>query len=274
MAVAVLTPVIAHQGQLTWHVDPLVLVGLVGTAWLYHRGGRGAEPPWRARVFHAGLAAVAVALLTPLDGMAAELASAHMVQHVLLVLVAAPLLALAGPSHRLLRGLPRRLRRASGPVRRRLGLSPPTRRLRSAAAAIWLLHVVVLWGWHAAVLYDAALRSPVVHAVEHATFLATAVLFWVVVASVRDRRGIADGTAILLVFTMSLQSVFLSALLTFAPTPWYEGYATTTAAWGLDRLADQQLAGVIMWVPAGAVYLVAGLWLVTAWLRRLDAEPA
>jgi cytochrome c oxidase assembly factor CtaG len=76
----------------------------------------------------------------------------------------------------------------------------------------------------------------------------------------------------MLVFTMALQSVFLSVLLVFARTPWYDGYASTTRAWGLEHLADQQLAGAIMWVPAGFVYVAAGLALMAAWLRAADRE--
>jgi cytochrome c oxidase assembly factor CtaG len=137
---------------------------------------------------------------------------------------------------------------------------------------VWLLHVATLWFWHAAVLYDAALRSQLLHVVEHASFLVTALLFWHVVIGVRSPERVPNGLGVLLVFAMAMQSVFLSVLLTFAGAPWYSGYATTTTPWGLEPLADQQLAGVIMWIPAGLVYLAAGLALLVAWVRATERE--
>jgi cytochrome c oxidase assembly factor CtaG len=97
-------------------------------------------------------------------------------------------------------------------------------------------------------------------------------LFWRVVIGDRVANRVSHGFGVLLVFAMAMQSVFLSALLTFARTPWYSRYAATTTPWGLEPLADQQLAGVIMWIPAGVVYLAAGLTLMVAWLRATERE--
>jgi len=108
---------------------------------------------------------------------------------------------------------------------------------------VWLLQVGVLWFWHAAAPYDAALDNQFLHLLEHASFLVTAVLFWHVVIGVRGAARVSGGLGVLLVSAMAMASVFLSVLLTFARTPWYSGYATTTASWGLDPLTDQQLAG-------------------------------
>jgi putative membrane protein len=130
--------------------------------------------------------------------------------------------------------------------------------------------VGVLWFWHAAVPYDAALSSPPLHLLEHASFLATAVLFWHVVIGARGAGRAPNGLGVLLVFGMAMQSVLLSVLLTFARTPWYAGYARTTTPWGLDPLADQQLAGAIMWIPAGGVYLAAALALLASWVRSAE----
>src|SRR5690606_27074901 len=212
------------------------------------------------------------ALVSPLDAVSTALASAHMVQHVLLVLVAAPLLALAAPSSALLRGTPLAVRRVHRRSRRGLRLSDAQRQRLRDPVVVWLLHVVTLWVWHARAPYDAALADDAVHALEHLTFLVTAVLFWRVVIGGRGSGRVPYGFGAMLVFAMGMQSVFLSLLLTFATSPWYEGYATTTRAWGLDHLADQQLAGVIMWVPAGMIYVVAGLALMVAWLRVAERE--
>jgi putative membrane protein len=277
--------IVAHAGQAVaphdlataWHLDPLLAGALVVAGWLYHRGRAPApaspDDRWRTAAFAAGLLAVAAALLSPLEALAGALASAHMVQHLLLVVVAPPLLALAAPSRRLLRGSPRLLRRRTAAWRRRLGLTPAVLRRLQHPAAVWLLHVAVLWTWHAAVLYGAALRDPRVHVAEHAGFFLTALLFWSVVAAAGRRHGVSHGTALLLVFAMALQSVFLAALLTFAPTPWYDGYAATTGVWGLTPLADQQLAGVIMWVPASAVHVAAALVLVVRSLSAGEQRP-
>lgn len=262
--------------MLTWNLDPLVLTGLLLATWIYWRGRSGGprrrSDRWRARCFAGGLLAIAVALVSPLDALSGALASAHMVQHVLLVLIAAPLLALAAPSSTLLRGSPPAVRRASGRWRRRLGLTHTTLAPLRHPVAVWLAHVATLWFWHARVPYDAALSNDLVHAVEHATFLVTAVLFWRVTVGARGAGRASPGFGVLLVFTMALQSVFLSVLLTFARTPWYDGYAATTQLWGLDHLADQQLAGVIMWVPAGLVYVVAGLALLVTWVQSAERD--
>lgn len=277
-------PLLGHVGQppaphdlwSAWNLDPLVLVPLVLAGWAFARGavarGRRLER-WRVWATAGALAAVVVAVVSPLEALSSALASAHMVQHVLLVLVAAPLVALAGPGSTVVRGAPLVVRRPVGRWRRRLALGRVGRVLAGRPVALWLAHVGVLWAWHARVPYEAALRSEVLHGVEHLTFVATGVLFWQVVVGRPAWRRVPAGPGVLLVFAMALQSVFLSALLTFSPDPWYGAYADTTGAWGLSPLADQQLAGLIMWVPAGVVYLAAGLGLLVAWIRSSELGP-
>jgi putative membrane protein len=260
--------VLAHAAA--WNLDPVILTAIVLAGVLYRRGRRSGHG-WRAVAFAGALTAVAAALVSPLDAMSAELASAHMVQHVLLVLVAAPLLALSAPTAALVRGGPLAVRNA---VRWSHRFAPVRDRFRPARhpVALWLAHVATLWFWHASVPYGTALGNDVVHILEHASFLITGVLFWSVVIGGPRVRRVPEGYALLLVFTMALQSVFLSVLLTFARRPWYDAYADTTAAYGLDPLTDQHLAGAIMWVPAGLVYLAAGLGLTAAWLRAAERE--
>jgi putative membrane protein len=279
-----LIPILAHPGQppaphdlwSAWNLDPVLLGGLLLTAWAYWRGQTsGPRRPidtWRARCFTGALVALGLALLSPLDALSNALASAHMVQHLLLLLVAAPLLALSAPSSAILRGSPLALRRASGRWRRRLGLTHGNLGALRHPAAVWLLSVGVIWFWHAAAPYDATLDNQLLHVLEHASFLVTAVLFWQVVVGVRGAARVSGGLGVLLVFAMAMQSVFLSVLLTFARTPWYSGYATTTASWGLDPLTDQQVAGVIMWIPAGGIYLAAALVLLVTWIRATERE--
>ena len=272
-----LTAVLAHAGRplaphdlwRAWSFDPLLLLAVGLTVWAYRRGRRTGprrvSDRWRARCFYAGLAVIGVSLVSPLDALSGALASAHMVQHVLLLLVAAPLLALSSPGTTLLRGIPPAIRGATGRWRRRV-------RPLHSPAVVWALHVATIWFWHAAVPYDAALDNDLVHVAEHASYLVTGLWFWQVVVGARG--AVSNGLGILLVFTMAMQSVFLSALLTFASGPWYSGYASTTRAWQLEPLADQQLAGVIMWIPAGLVYLGVALALLARWIQSTEREAA
>jgi putative membrane protein len=279
-----LRTVLAHAGQppkphdvwSAWNLDPWLLAGFVLLGWVYWRGEVRCRPraldTWRARGFAAALVALGVAFITPLEAVSTALASAHMVQHILVLLVAAPLLAWSAPTSTLLRGSPLTVRRAAGRWRRRLGMTATTLRAFRHPVAAWLLHVGTLWFWHAAVPYDAALGNELVHVVEHATFLGTGVLFWHTVIGARSAGRVSPGLGVMLVFGMSMQSVALSLLLTFAPTPWYSGYAETTIAWGLEPLADQQLAGVIMWIPGGVVYLAVALILLVVWMQTSEGE--
>ncbi len=275
--------VLAHGGQAlaphdllsAWTFDPAVVLGLIAAAWTYVRGavkGPRRPPMWQQAAFLVGLFAIVIALVSPLDALSGSLASAHMVQHVLLILVAAPALVLSAPLGVMTRGMPLGIRRGFGRIRGGAGLSVARTRRWWRPSVVWLAHAGVLWLWHASVPYGLALRFDVVHVVEHATFFVTALLFWGVVVGSHGASQIQRGQGVLLVFGMAMQSVLLSALLTFAGSAWYSGYATTTQAWGLTPLADQQLAGVIMWVPAGLVYLGAVLALLTVWFREVDEE--
>ncbi|MBA2577378.1 MAG: cytochrome c oxidase assembly protein [Euzebyaceae bacterium] len=250
---------------------PAVLVALAwwywrGTVALWRRRGRGAAvPAWRAGAFSAGLVAVAVALLPPLDARAHAALSAHMVQHLLLLLVAAPLLVLGTPGLPLSWALTAPRRRAL----RRLVAGGGLRRLAASPGwlpAVWAGHVGVMWAWHAPGLYEAALSSPAVHAAEHATMLGTALAFWWTVLAGATR--LARGGSVVAVWAAAAASGPLGALLVFASRPWYQTYAAVAG----DRaaLADQQLAGLLMWVPGGAVYLVAGVALFVAWMAAVE----
>jgi putative membrane protein len=192
---------------------------------------------------------LAVALAPPMHDLAEARLSAHMVQHLLLVLLAAPLLCLVRP----LRGLSRRL----GPrARRRLArCARPLRRLHgpgagvAVAVAAWLLHVATLWAWHAPVLYEAALTSPVLHALEHATLLGSALLFWIPVMRPHARAGLGPAGTVLYLGAAAGQCTVLGALMVLASAPWYRTHA----------LDDQHLAGLIMWMPAGSLYVAFAL---------------
>jgi cytochrome c oxidase assembly factor CtaG len=233
----------------------------------YDRGRRHVDGPRRARLFAAGLVVVVAALVSPLDALAGSLASAHMVQHLLLSSVAAPLLVFAVPAGPLTRALPSPAMRAVRRCRRRLD---PAGRLRLVArhpGTAWAFAAATLWSWHAPVLYDLALRSPVFHAAEHLGFLVSGLAVWSVVRRSLAGRQPTYAFAMMFLFTLSLQATVLAALMTFSTEPWYGAYETTTTAFGLSARSDQQLAALLMWFPLGALHLVAALVLLERWLH-------
>lgn len=261
-----------HDLWTAWNPDPLLIGGLLFGLWWCESGfSRSPSLSGRDRwALRAGVAFLAVALLSPLDALAGALASAHMAQHLLVILLAAPLIAVARPGEAFLRATPRPLRKRFGRGRRVLGMTPARVGAIGHPVAIWLGHALGLWLWHLPGLYLAALREEGFHVAEHLTFFVGAALFWhLTLVRLRESRGIA----LLLVFTAAFQGTLLAVLLTFAPTPWYPIYAGTAPAWGLSALADQQLAGAIMWVPGGLLYLAVGLTLFASWVQGQNRQP-
>jgi putative membrane protein len=262
----------------TWNTDPPIVFGLLVLAWLYGRGtlalwrlagrGRGVRP-WQVVTFGAGLLALAVALVSPLDALSEQLFWAHMVQHLLLIAVAAPLIVLGGPLLPLLWAWPRPVRLAMGRARTRarplLGLAHVASHLPVAFG----LHSLALWVWHTPRLYEGALHNGPLHATEHLVLLGTGLLFWWAACGGLARAGRGPGAGVLYVFGLAAQCTGLGALIAIASRPWYPVYAATAPAWGLSVMDDQVIAGSIMWVPAGLVYLAYALVLLGAWLRPL-----
>lgn len=277
-------PPAPHDLWQAWNWDPGLLLGLVFTGYLYGRGlaalwrkvGVGRSVTWRqVWLFVVGLFVVGVALISPLDALSEALFSAHMVQHMLLLYVAPLLLVLGAPPVLFIWAMPHPWRR---PLMRwwRQSLWHRLWQWLLHPLTIWSLFGVILWIWHAPVLYQAAVRSRLVHVLEHLCFFGASLLFcWLLVYARRHQRTNASagyGIVLLIVFTTAMHSGLLGALLTFAATPLYPIYAIGVAQWGVTLLADQQLAGVIMWIPVGFFYLGAMLILVARWLHAL--EPA
>jgi cytochrome c oxidase assembly factor CtaG len=219
-------------------------------------------------LFASAWLALALALLSPLGALARRSLAAHMVEHEILMVVAAPLFVLAQPLAAGLFGLPTSWRRALG------GLtgSPLLRRLGIAAAgpvAAWIVHTAALWIWHVPALFNAAVVHEGVHALQHASFFAAALLYW---WSVLRARGERCGAAVLSLFATSVSATALGALLTLSAVPWYAAYGAGPAGTAWTPLEDQQLAGLIMWVPACLVYVVAALGLVVQWVRETESR--
>lgn len=231
--------------------------------------------------FGAGLGLLLIAAVSPIGAYENAFFSVHMAQHMLMTMVAAPLLMAAAPVTLAIR--------ASSPGFRRQVLLPF---LRSKPVAIltnpivaWLLFAVVLWGSHFTALFDAALRNEWIHEFEHLLYLATACLFWWPVLGVDPSRWkLAYPARILYVFLAMPLMALLGMVLTSAPEPLYPTYADVASAWGIDALADQRLAAFIMWAPSEVIALCVLLVVAGRWLRseeekarledaRLDRQP-
>jgi putative membrane protein len=263
---------LAHEGGAIpadvwthWNTDPLLLIGLLLPLALYLRGTwTYPVAHWRTAAFITGIGTLFIALISPLEAMSGSLFSAHMIQHLLLVLVAAPLLVLSRPTAPVLRGLPVRWRKAAGntariPVIHKLWTSL-TRPVTASS-----LHLMALWLWHVPALYSAAIAYEALHILEHASFFLTAALFWWSIQSAGQH-----GVRVLAVFGVMMASGLLGALMTFARSAWYSDHAAYVSAWGLTLLEDQQLAGMFMWIPAGFVYVVTAGVILGAWLNSVE----
>jgi putative membrane protein len=226
---------------------------------LYAVGGRSrTHSRLRAAAFYGGIATIMLALDTPIDAYADRLFWVHMVQHVLLLTVAPPLLVLGRAWPRLWQPLPVPIRR--GAARVFVAGAP----LARPSVALVLLSATV-GAWHVPALYDATLRNNVVHQLEHLSFVVTAILFWAPVLGAPPLRARLDGARRCLYLVLAIVPGWILAIvLAFAQTPLYS-YADRRPG-GISALADQQLAAGVMWIPGSLVYLAAACWALYAWL--------
>jgi cytochrome c oxidase assembly factor CtaG len=273
MSIAAATP-----GFWDWSLDPPLAL-LLAVAILYAIGSRRTVRPVRTRraqrwgmlSFYCALLVLAIALSSPIDALSEKLFWAHMVQHVLLLVVAPPLLVLARPWVRLWRALPLDARRGLG---RGLVLGRRTRPLRALARVLgspapsFVLFSVVLLAWHIPALFDATLRSSELHALEHSLFFMTALLFWKqVIDSPPLRAPLTAVQRVGYVVGAMVVSWVLAVVLALAPHPLYAIYAHEAARpGGISAIADQQLAAGIMWVPGSITFLIVIFVYVHRWL--------
>jgi putative membrane protein len=263
-------PLEPHDLWTAWQFAPGVVLPLALSALLYARGARLSRgvAPYQKACFWGGWTVLVLSLVSPLHSLGEVLFSAHMVQHELLMVAAAPLLVISRPLVPLLWGLPLSWRRAAGRGSKAPAVEAAWRALTKPPVA-WMLHAVALWAWHAPAMFQATLTSEWAHTAQHVSFFGTAMLFWWSLFYAHGR--LAYGASFLYVFTTSIHTSILGALLTFAPVPWYPAYVPRTAAWGVKPLADQQTGGLVMWIPAGLVYLGFGLMLLARWLRESES---
>ena len=263
----------------SWNLDPRTVVPLLITAGIYLRGWRELRQQmpdrfgiWRLVAFFGGLATIFVAIASPLDTFAGLLLQVHMVQHLLLMMVASPLILLGAPAIPMLRGLPQPVAKTglgpflAWPGLRRLGhfLAHPV--------VCWISFVAATWAWHVPALYELALHSPFWHHVEHTCFLITAMLFWwPVIQPWPSRPRWPRWAMIPYLLLADIQNTALSALFIFYERVIYPTYATVPRLGGISVLDDQAAAGAIMWVPGSVVFLVPVAWLI---YQVLDSSQA
>jgi putative membrane protein len=262
---------------LAWQLEAHEVLPLLAAAILYRLAERrvarehpaNPHPRWRAWAWYAGLGVLFVALQSPIGTYDTTLFSVHMVQHLLMAMVAAPLLALGAPITLLLRVASARVRqRVILPVLHSLPL-----RIAAFPVVAWVLFAGVMWATHFSGLYDAALEDPVAHFFEHALYLGTALLFWwPVVGADPSPWRMSHPLRIGYLLVGMPQSSFLGLAIMSAPHVLYPHYATLTRDWGPSPLTDQQLAGGIMWVGGDMMFLIAVVLAVWVWLRAEEAE--
>jgi putative membrane protein len=260
-----------------WEFDLPIVVPLIFSLGLYITGvarlwsqthvGCGIRR-FEMACFLGGWMALVIALVSPLHPWGRVLFSAHMAQHEILMLIAAPLLVLSRPVLALLKALPggwsRRLARAVSAPGWQIFWKFITR-----AFVAWLVHAIALWAWHIPALFNATIENDFVHFLQHFSFFGSALLFWW--ATIHGpRRAMSYGVAVLYMFTTAMHSGLLGALLSYTKILWYPAYANTTQSWGLTPIEDQQLGGLVMWVPAGLVYVIAALILMAGWMRESE----
>jgi putative membrane protein len=256
-----------------WTWPPFIVISLLLTAAFYGVGimrmlRRTANRKlfvWPILSFALGWTSLVAALDSPLHELGEQLFWVHMTQHEILMLISAPLLVLGRPMIAFLWALPPAWRETAAS----LGRSRTFRKgwaFVSAPLSAWLVSALALWIWHIPWLFDQTLRSDWIHAAQHTTFLVTALAFWWPVVNRAPTLGYGGG--VVYVFTTIMHTSVLGALLTFAPRAWYSSYVMTAPAWHLSALEDQQIGGLIMWIPAGTVLLIVALVLLVKWMNE------
>jgi putative membrane protein len=282
---AVLTPheifqVAEYKGSFLWSWEPAFTVplfafGLLLATGLVRLGARTSySRQWRHQSIFLplGWLSLVVALNSPIHALGEQLFWVHMIQHEALLLISAPLFVLGNVLPAFIAAFPRGIGSEFGTWFHASGIYRLCKFLSRPLPA-WFLGAAGLWIWHIPYLFDATLRNDWVHAAQHFTFLTTSYFFWLALLEVRTRHA-AYGTAVLYLFATSLQTALLGVLLTYSAHPWYLPYIFTAPQLGYSPLEDQQIGGLIMWVPGGLVFTAAALALVPGWLRSSEARHA
>ena len=259
----------------SWEIGiifPLLFIALLYAVGSWRLRERNHQRPaidrWQMASFWIGWLSLVLALNSPLHKMGEVLFSAHMTQHEILMVIAAPLIVFSKPLIASLFALPESWRVGLGAAAKTPVFSSAWNWI-SGPLTVWLLHGLTIWVWHIPSLYQATLDNESIHALQHICFFGTALLFWWTLIHGRYGR-LGYGVAFLYVFTTALHTSILGALMTFTQRVWYPLYDGRTMPWHLSPLEDQQLGGLIMWITSGVIFLVVGLAMFAAWLGESD----
>ena len=266
-----------------WELAPYILIPLAAILGAYllgrwrlaHRSKYQVVPFGRTLLFAGGFLALTLALVSPIDVYAGDLFFMHMIQHLLLMMVATPLLLLAGPVAVFLWALPEAIRYPLGKALSRNGVLRRVLMGVTVPVIAWLLYVAVIWVWHVPVVYDEALGREGVHIVEHLAMFGAAVFFWwPVIGPAPIRSHFPYPLRLLYLFLALFQNIVLGAILTFADSPVYAHYEDAPDHWGLGADQDQQLGGVLMWIPGAMMYFTALAVLFYIWVAQEERRIA
>ena len=250
-----------------WRFEIFLSLGLAATLhlagrWrLRRRGGKSLAAPWRSVAYLAGLFFLAVALMSPIDTLAGQFFYMHMIQHLLLVMIAPPLLWIANPMPVAMWGLPTVLRREVGNWLKPGAAVRRVLRQLTTPGLTWIYFVVVLVGWHDPSAYNAALKSDLVHDLEHLTFFGTAMLLWwhLIGAAPHIHKPLSRWMRLAYALSVVPPNMLTGVAISFATKPIYSFYTHVARPGSMTLLEDQMLAGVIMWIPGSMMYIIAAL---------------
>jgi putative membrane protein len=273
---------LAHEAHSSsaWNWDPLIIVSLLLLTMAYIKGFKNIhQKRKRTQVssalgkkelvfFALSVLFLIIALMSPVDRWSDELQAWHMIQHMLIMMIAAPFFILAAPLFVFLWSLPLKLRQKVRPVYKWLYGHKSGWYFMWQPIFLWSIFAFTLWIWHLPRLYEAALLLPWLHDLQHISFFMAACLFWRILLDPIHRFKMGRALGIFYLFATTLHATLLGVFMTLSPKLWYGFYEGRTRFWNLSSLEDQQLAGLIMWMPACMVYVVVTVLIFIKWLKE------
>lgn len=272
-------PGYAHDGHHLgkWNFDPLLLISLTLISVFYLRGFQAHRTKGGEKIrmrhlisFGGSILFLLLALFSPVDYWSDELQSWHMIQHLIIMMIAAPLFTMSSPLYVFFCSLPLRARKRTGflfswAFGRKAGyfLWQPL--------LLWLVFAFTLWIWHLPFLYQAALHHQRLHDLQHISFFVSSVLFWRILIDPISRLRPKKFLSVLYIFATTLHASLLGVFMTFSRGTWYKFYEDRTLLWNLTPLEDQQMAGLIMWMPGCMIYIVATALLFYQGMKNSDS---
>lgn len=276
---------------LSWDLRPEVILVLGLAGFIYLNGWRrlrhqtrlrsGGNPQsnlvsgWKLALYWGGLLTVAIALMSPVDILSSQLLFMHMTQHLLLTMVAVPLLLIGNPFPVLVWGLPKQARRpVSGLLNERSSFRRVLAKITSPGIA-WMLYVCALIGWHDPKLYNLALRNQFVHDLQHLSFFLTTMLLWwhILAVAPRFHRSLTVGQRIVYTISVVPVNMLIGVVIAFATAPIYTYYVDVPRLLGLGVLEDQMIAGILMWIPGSEMFFWVGLIVLTQIVNAEAKKP-